>query len=479
MPGTNINRSPTTGSQMFLQTLVDVKPSQSISRKPSFGLIRPDITSDSKTSIQRKKSVTWDPLLDEKHGPHDTSTISSHARREPYIRGLSSYCDGAAGQSQHRIDIAQALDAIQFEYWKIRPRFIDFIDPRSALLEGYSHEREYRKLSELLMRNVLEQVHSLNIDSRDQANRRTRKEIAIVTNELLQKIDTFIQDHRNTTVASSCQSVPSHEDANARTQPEDSKFYQTPADREPMAASGTKAESSPDPCLGRMKLTLTQQELTDGCRKPLYIHQEPFDAPRYMDSRTLGNFYVNIPSASMHGDHVRARLMNPEKTFEDYEAYFDVALVLDEAFRAPETPHERRRRSSNRPPQDLVPLGKTRHRRSDHNQNSRARCYPEDSRRRDDPGRGSWEGRGPSYVNRNEADSDISLDEQNKHNKLRKRSKAARWEDHVEGARQNVTDLKRHECDCLECNSQRSHGHEPDARRSRNGRHSRSNDERA
>jgi hypothetical protein len=290
---------------------------QSISRKSSTASNRPKTCSSSKPCLKREQSVTWDPLLDEKPSAGSSSTDLG----EIQVEALPATGQPTTEPSPPDSAIAQALDTIQFEYWKLRPRCLELLDPTSALVESYSHEKEYRLLSESLKMKVLEQLDSLSIAPHEESNRRTRKALATDASEMLQQMDAFIVDHRNTTAPVQQFDVKPSRPAPGRPPPQT-----PPKQTHPRSSSSTPSTPPHNPCLGHKTLTFTPRDFHHGCLLTLYIPHPPFDLPRL-----LANFYILIPPASMPGDHIRARLLHPDDTIEQLEAYFDVELAMGQS----------------------------------------------------------------------------------------------------------------------------------------------------
>jgi hypothetical protein len=329
-------QNPATGSRSPSQNGANNKDSHSIRKSSSIASIRPGNPNDLKPSLKRKKSVTWDPSLDKKHGTQGPSI----GRHEPHTERPPLYNDHILKPGGRDPAVMKALDAIQFEYWKLRPSCLNLLDPRSALLEGYSHEREYRQLTELLMANVLERLDNLSIDPHEESSRRKRKEIATDASGLLQLMDKFILDHRNTTAPGTGRSRPPQDEEKPTLRPRETGSQRPLIQKHPMIPPSETSNPSRSPCLGHKILTVTLEELLDGGFRTLYIPHPPFHSPRL-----LANFYLRIPPASVEGDHVRARLLHRHNTTEQLNAYFDVELVLDEISRGARRDGRRRSRS--------------------------------------------------------------------------------------------------------------------------------------
>lgn len=319
--GKGHSQMPATESRTFAQDLADIKyfadtkSSPSASRDSSASSIRQGTPNDAKPCLKRKKSVTWDPSLDEKHGTPDSSI-----ERDGAVEGdPPSYNMHFTGYKIPDRAITQALEAIEIHYQEIQPGCLEFLDPRSALLKGYSHEKEYRRLSESLMTKVLEQLDSLSIDPLEEDSRRKRKELARDASDMLQVMDAFILDHRKTT--------PPARSADTKTslQSYRTKPHKPPTNPSPRTPSSEPPISPQSPCLGYKTLTFTPHELLTGGLLTLYIPHPPFGLPQL-----IANFYIRVPPGCIPGDHIRARLLNPRNLWEQ-EVYFDVELLAGES----------------------------------------------------------------------------------------------------------------------------------------------------
>lgn len=443
-----------TGSRSPSQNRPNSKDPHSISKKSSIASIRSGTPNDLKPSLKHKKSVTWDPLLEEKQGTEAPST----GRHEPRTEGIPFYSDHILEPRGSDRAITKALDAIQFEYWKLRPSCLDLLDARSALLEGYSHEREYCRLSELLMANVLEQLDSLSIDPREESSRWIRKEIATDVSELLQLMDNFMLDHRNTNAPGTNRIRPPQDDEKSTLRPRDTASQRPLRQKHPAMPSSETSNPSQSPCLGHQTLTLTPQELLDGGFRTLYIPHPTLHTPRF-----LANFYLRIPPASIHGDHVRARLVHPKNTIEQPDTYFDVELILDETSRGARRERRRRSRSVGRVRDEDVP----------------DICFCEEGSGWRHT-RGSRGRRGSSHINKNHADERGNpLNKNGTVHRSKKPPDVCKQEDRGGGVRGYMGSDGCDCHDCCGCCNVRCPEYKKPGRRSRRGRNPRPREDRA
>jgi BAG domain len=219
-----------------------------------------------KPCLHRKKSVTWDPTLDKKHGAQEPKMLSSHEWCESFIEDQSSYWNGIPEAGERDPNNVKALNAIEFVLSNVRQWCLDLMDPRCDLDSGYSHVKKYSRLVEMLMSDVLEKLDSLCIDSNDLGNRQTRKRFANETNELLRQMDLFMQEFRG--------------HAPNQSRKKDSRDPDTtpnspdlPGDEHGFVYS--RAHISPNAiCLGKIQVWLTKEELATGGRRTVHFEAE-------------------------------------------------------------------------------------------------------------------------------------------------------------------------------------------------------------
>ena len=302
------------------------------SRTSSTASIRVQMSSDLKPSLRRKKSVTWDPALDEVHGSQSGPSVKTSGRCAPPIPGLSSYHDHIPDQTsepeEHSLDATRTLNAIEIEYRKIRPSCLEFLNAPSNPINLYILEKEHLWLAEQLVTNVLQELDKVELGKWDERNRRARKALATEVNELLKQMDEFLTEQQSSPVQDLSQDIRP-QDLKPIQQLEKSEPLPIPRSGKAGASSSRNARPWPDPCLGHRIASLTRQELLKGGVKGMYITHEKYDCARYVLPEAIENFYIEVPPGSRPGDFVKAKLFKPKNNFED-SIYFAVKLALDD-----------------------------------------------------------------------------------------------------------------------------------------------------
>lgn len=323
----------------------------------------------SKANLKGKRSVTWDPALD---GSQSGPSVKASARCEPHIPRPNSYHirtpDRVSELKEHNLDTAEALDAIELEFSRIRQDYLEFYNRQSNPIDMYNLGRESQRLQDLLVTKVLLQLESMEVENRDKENRWKRKALLTEANDLLELVNDFLKDHQTSPIHNSSEDIRS-EDVRSTQQQEESKPLPVRRSGKAGAASSRNSRPLPDPYLGRRIASLTPEELRRGAIRRYYYLYEKYDSAGYISSANFEKFYFEVPSRSKPGDLVEARLERPRNTFED-SAYFHVELVLDEDAHGPDRNQGSHRRSANHPSShdrdNRVPPSQTRHRSEQH-----------------------------------------------------------------------------------------------------------------
>lgn len=109
---------------------------------------------------------------------------------------MSSYLDSISDAKKGDAAVAEALNGIEFVFENIRPLCLDLLDLRYDLESGYNHGKEYARLVEMLMSDVLEKHDGLCLETSSIRNRQARKRLINDTNKLLRQMDFFMQESR-------------------------------------------------------------------------------------------------------------------------------------------------------------------------------------------------------------------------------------------------------------------------------------------
>ena len=323
----------------------------------------------SKANLKGKRSVTWDPALD---GSQSGPSVKASARCEPHIPRLNSYHirtpDRITELKEHNLDTAEALDAIELEFSRIRQDYLEFCNHQSNPIDMYNLGRESQRLQDLLVTKVLLQLESMEVENWDEENRWKRKALLTEANDLLTLMKNFLKNYQISPIYNPSQDIRSQD---ARSNQQQEKSESLPIRRSGKAGASSSRNSRPfsDAYLGYHKVSLTPEELRRGAIKSASFLYEKYDRTGYVSSANFEKFYFEVPSRSKPGDLVEARLERPRNTFED-SAYFHVELVLDEDAHGPDRNQGSHRRSANHPSShdrdNRVPPSQTRHRSEQH-----------------------------------------------------------------------------------------------------------------
>jgi hypothetical protein len=333
-------------NQSRREELITDSPSNQLhTRKSSLSRSR----SGPKPCLHPKKSVTWDPTLDERRGAQEPEIQSPHERCQSFIESQNSYWSGLSEACVGDPDVAKALNAFEFVLSNFRQWCLDLMDLRCDLDSEYNHVKEYSRLTEMLTSDVLEKLDGLYIESDDPGNRQTRKRLANETDELLHQMDLFMQEFRRHAL-----DQPRKKDS--RDPDTTPKTPDLPGDEHGFVYNRTHV--SPNTiCLGKIQAWLTKEELAVGGRR--YVHfeaeiQNPITgAPRnamlkmpiYMEPGLKPGTKIDVGHAWCQDSRSRTP-----------DGYWTVVLILDEDEQDAEDP---RRDNSGRTPKEDIGRGRS------------------------------------------------------------------------------------------------------------------------
>jgi hypothetical protein len=299
--------------------------------------------------LRRKKSVTWDPTLDEKRGAQEPEIQSPHERCKSFIEDQNSYWSGISEAGVRDADVAKALNAIEFVLSSVRQWCLDLMDLRCDLDSGYDHVKEYSRLTEMLMSDVLEKLDGLYIESDDPGNRQTRQRLANENVELLHQMDLFMREFR--------MDAPDHPRKRDSRDPDTTpNSPDLPRDEHGFVYNRTHV--SPNAFyLGKIQAWLTKEELAVGGRRNVYFEaeiQNPITgAPRH----AMLKMPIYIEPGSKPGTKIDVgHAWCQDSRSRTPDGYWTVVLMLDEDEQDAE---DRRRGSSGRTPEEDIRRGRS------------------------------------------------------------------------------------------------------------------------